>query len=901
MIRLPRRFFVFPARLRVLAALLALQSALGLQPPREGEFDTLIREGKLERRMESALRMGNHEYGEGARERIKALLGSPAASASLPEAYRQLSSQLPNPGPLPTTGIVHTLTILIDFADHRAETEFPGLTPSRIHANLYGSGTATAADYAPHDSLKRYYERASEGQLHLTGRVLGWYHFPGRQTDYASLDADDNRRLNFELVAEALSAYDSSTDFSIFDNDNDGFIDAVNVIWVGEKGPWSSFWWGYRWSFDPADTDDFLLDGKQLRDFTWQWLETREDAPDDYDPRVPIHEFGHLLGLPDLYDYSPHVGPPGGTGNLDVMDNSSGGNHNGFHRWMLGWINPWSVEEGQLGTVPLRTADANAPGAMPGMVVYFKNHDIAEYDGGSEADPLRESLFIENRTRSGNDAGIAETPGDGILIWHVNPRVDNRGYFVFTNHATDRKFIRLIQADGLNEIERLVGDVDAEDYFKKGDALGPHTNPDSGSDTIRPSRIVIEVNSDPGPVMEVGLARWDGPLLQVIPGSIHDSVYPGINPPPFGLRILTQTPRENGSLDSQSGVLSLMDKRPLSASESTRRFSWSVDQLPTGIHTEELVITAANPDTPPVRLPVTLNVRVPLEDATGIHGHYIQTGLSTPWYGQMETVASPPFAVEASGLEDDRHAYLRAYYYVARDPFGFTSRPDPSIIRFKWKASTELDKDMLHFQINGQTVRTISGETGWEDVEVVHQLDPGSGWNALQWVYIKDEAGSAGEDAVWVDDISVTPISDSPFFREMDFTYPSEDPYAFDARPSELGISRLEQFAYAGLWPDNPFLDERILPSSKIVSKDGSPYLQFEIVRDRTSVADVILALQGSVDGLHWYTFFDGLAGASMTQEFGQDPEHADWYRTLETWLVPAEPFRLFRIRLSLP
>jgi hypothetical protein len=135
----------------------------------------------------------------------------------------------------------------------------------------------------------------------------------------------------------------------------------------------------------------------------------------------------------------------------------------------------------------------------------------------------------------------------------------------------------------------------------------------------------------------------------------------------------------------------------------------------------------------------------------------------------------------------------------------------------------------------------------------------------------------------------------------MDYTYPSEDPYAFDARPSELGISRLEQFAYAGLWPDNPFLDERILPTSTIVSKDGSTYLQFEIVRDRTSVVDVILALQGSVDGLHWYTFFDGLAGASMTQESGQDPEHADWYRTLETWLVPAEPFRLFRIRLSLP
>jgi len=52
---------------------------------------------------------------------------------------------------------------------------------------------------------------------------------------------------------------------------------------------------------------------------------------------VVIHETGHALGLPDYYDYDDKVGPRGGVGGLDMMDNNWG-DHNPFSKWLLGWL-----------------------------------------------------------------------------------------------------------------------------------------------------------------------------------------------------------------------------------------------------------------------------------------------------------------------------------------------------------------------------------------------------------------------------------------------------------------------------------------------------------------------------------------------------------------------------------
>ena len=62
---------------------------------------------------------------------------------------------------------------------------------------------------------------------------------------------------------------------------------------------------------------------------------------------MTIHETGHALGLPDLYDpeETNGIGPKGGVGGLDMMDMNSG-DLNGYFKFLLGWNRPTVVRWG---------------------------------------------------------------------------------------------------------------------------------------------------------------------------------------------------------------------------------------------------------------------------------------------------------------------------------------------------------------------------------------------------------------------------------------------------------------------------------------------------------------------------------------------------------------------------
>jgi hypothetical protein len=260
------------------------------------------------------------------------------------------------------------------------------------------------------------------------------------------------------LIKEALSYYDGQGhDFSQYDNDGDGSIDYLCVFWTGPRGEWSSFWWGYyTWFSDAA----YRLDGKRLTSYSWQW-ELPNYPNGTFSPSTIIHETGHALGVPDYYDYDDAIGPRGGVGNLDIMDST--GDHNCFSKFMLDWIAPTVVSGG---TVTLRGSglypDALLfmPGAVPGQI-------------------YNEFFMVQNRLRSGNDTSLF-TGSDGLLVWHVDARLDTWAYdFLYDNSYTDHKLLRLMEADGLEEIETFNASADAGDYYQPGMTFGPNTVPDS--------------------------------------------------------------------------------------------------------------------------------------------------------------------------------------------------------------------------------------------------------------------------------------------------------------------------------------------------------------------------------------------------------------------------------------
>jgi M6 family metalloprotease-like protein len=442
-------------RPRLLATLAAglfiagLLPMLALEPPTKEQIARYKLDGTLAARVSAAKAFGNHKIPQRMARRLNAKM------ARLALGRDSLSLRTPAAGVLapprawegmPTSGTVKILALLISFSD------YPGTNaPATFDSRLFGSGAGSP----PFDSLKNFYTRSSYGQLTITGNVLGWYQAPYARATVAETDAGRQG-----LIKEALNYYETlGHDFAQYDNDGDGTIDYLCVFWTGPHGEWASFWWGYYTWF--ADST-YRLDGKRLTNYSWQW-ELYNYPAGVFTPSTIIHETGHALGVPDYYDYDDTIGPQGGVGGLDIMDSS--GDHNCFSKFMLDWITPTVVSSGSQ-TVTLRASglfpDAALfmPGAVPGRI-------------------FDEYFMVQNRNRVGNDTSLF-TGSDGLTIWHVDARLDAwNNDFLYDNSYTAHKLLRLMEADGLEEIETWGASADAGDYYKAGAAFGPLTVPNS--------------------------------------------------------------------------------------------------------------------------------------------------------------------------------------------------------------------------------------------------------------------------------------------------------------------------------------------------------------------------------------------------------------------------------------
>ncbi len=435
------------AILVVICLLSFLKPASALQPPTAAQLEEYRRDGTLPARIANAKALGNHIVSEDlaarAQYKLKRLL---LQSEGVPSSeIDQILAPPPAWRGMPTTGTVKVLALLIAFSDYPSITQ-----AAAIQSKLFGDGSGGY----PYESLRNYYRRSSYNKLEIQGNVLGWY-----TTAYPRSNVPQTTQGRQNLIKEALNYYDGlGHDFTQYDNDGDGTIDYLIVIWTGPPGSWSSFWWGYKTTFSDST---YRLDGKRLRTYSWQW-ELYNYPNGSFDTKVVIHETGHALGLPDYYDYDATVGPKGGVGRLDMMD-GNWGDHNCFSKFLLDWINPAVHKSGD------RRYTLNPSGTSVDALVVMP--------GAVQGNQFFEFFMIQNRFRTGNDTPY---PADGLLIWHVDARLNSSGTnFLYDNSYTEHKLLRLMEADGLEEIETGDGRADAGDYYIAGKTFGPNTLPNS--------------------------------------------------------------------------------------------------------------------------------------------------------------------------------------------------------------------------------------------------------------------------------------------------------------------------------------------------------------------------------------------------------------------------------------
>jgi len=363
---------------------------------------------------------------------------------------------------LRSKGTSKIFVLLIDFSDYPSSQ-----TRDSIHGKVFGDGDASAY---PYDSLRNFYRRSSYNQLEITGSTLGWYR-PG----YGRASVAQTYVGRESLIKEALNYFDGQGhDFSQYDNDNNGVIDYFCVVWTGPAGEWATFWWGYYTGWYTS----FSLDGKQFSGsrYSWQW--EASPYPGTFSPKTVIHETGHSLGLPDLYDYDDTVGPRGGVGGLDCM--SHVGDHNAFSKMLLDWLTP-QVRATGSGNYLLRPT-----GSHPDAVFFWPNYSLAS--------PFTEFFVVQNRYRVNNDTGL---PADGLLVWHVDAALNAGGDFFYNNSDTAHKLVRLMEADGLEEIEQNRG-ANAGDYYAAGKIFNKDSRPNSNAYNGSASNVFLDTIAGAG-------------------------------------------------------------------------------------------------------------------------------------------------------------------------------------------------------------------------------------------------------------------------------------------------------------------------------------------------------------------------------------------------------------------
>jgi len=332
----------------------------------------------------------------------------------------------------PTPGVrkLHALALLVDFTDNA------GTRPAADFERLLFDQTNPG-------SMASYYKAISGGQLDVSGEAVGYLRMPHPYAFYTNGESGMGETTYPQngpgLLFDALTELCKNDSLARFDTDSDGYVDGIFLIHAGggaeaEPDPdkRKDMIWSHKWVL-PAPFDDH---GTKVYAYSTE--------PEDGRVGVFAHEFGHVLGLPDLYDTSYRSA---GAGQWCLMAGGSwGGQGNQPTRmscWCLsrlGWIAPRTVARTAGKTFTLDTL-ANDPTAC--LRVWKRGASGAEY------------FLLENRQKAGQDSAL---PGNGLAVWHVDETQSGN-----TNPLA--YLVGLVQADGRRDLELDANPGDAGDLF----------------------------------------------------------------------------------------------------------------------------------------------------------------------------------------------------------------------------------------------------------------------------------------------------------------------------------------------------------------------------------------------------------------------------------------------------
>jgi len=331
------------------------------------------------------------------------------------------------------------------------------------------------------ESFRDFYLKQSNGRFDTSGDVSDWVTVPYNEARYGHNpvpgDGTSEAEGSWSFIGDSLQGwyaaqkaagrsdaqiksylaqfdqvdrydYDGDGDF----NEPDGYIDHFQAIHAGEgeeagggaqgeDAIWSHRWYAYGTQFGKTGPTGNKAGGVQIGT-TGLWVGDYTTEPENGGLGVFTHEFGHDLGLPDLYDTR---GGDNGTGHWTLMSagswlgdgtvdiGSKPGYMGPWEKLQLGWLDVKTVHHGTNTRVKLGPADRDGRNTPQAIAVNLPDKKVrtdyntphsgtGEWWSGSDDDlntTLSRTVDLTGHTTASLSAWVQHQIEEGYDFLHV--------------------------------------------------------------------------------------------------------------------------------------------------------------------------------------------------------------------------------------------------------------------------------------------------------------------------------------------------------------------------------------------------------------------------------------------------------------------------------------------------
>ena len=337
------------------------------------------------------------------------------------------------------------LVILVNFTDVAFETDkaemdsmLTGKNYTRDYSYFYRGKKQSITSKG---SAWQYFYDSSNGHYDPQFDVIGPVTV-SKNMAYYGKNVNNFDAAPWTMVEEACQLVDDSVDFKQYDNNNDGDVDFVYVIYAGygeaDGGDKNTIWPHSYWLLKGAGIT-CKLDGKYVDLYA---CGNEMDSRTNYHTGIGTfcHEFSHVLGLPDLYEttgYGTHK-TIGAWSILDYGPYNNDGNtppaYSAYEQFFMGWLMPRLIVDAE--NVELEELQASNSALL---ISSSDQHNLI----GNDPKPTTFYL-LENRQQVGWDEYL---PGHGLMLTKVQYDY-NKWTNNTVNNSSNRMGVDLIEADG---------------------------------------------------------------------------------------------------------------------------------------------------------------------------------------------------------------------------------------------------------------------------------------------------------------------------------------------------------------------------------------------------------------------------------------------------------------------